>query len=66
MINLFLIYLIVGFIHMFLISWVAKRITKLGDPMEYEHGERIMTILVWPIFAFFFWYNFIKTLLGMK
>ena len=66
MISLLLIYLIVGFIHMFLISAVARRITKLGGNVEYEHGERIMTILVWPVFAFFFWYNFIRTLLGMK
>jgi len=66
MISLFLIYLIIGFIHMFLISAVTHRITKLGGDVEYEHGERIMTILVWPIFAFFFWYNFIRTLLGMK
>jgi hypothetical protein len=65
-ISLLLIYLIVGFIHMFLISAVTRRITKLGGDVEYEHGERIMTILVWPVFAFFFWYNFIRTLLGMK
>ena len=66
MISLLLIYLIIGFIHMFLISAVTQRITKLGGDVEYEHGERIMTILVWPVFAFFFWYNFFKTLLDKK
>lgn len=66
MINLISLYLIVGFIHMFLINFITNRITKLGGKIEYPHSERIMVILVWPVFGFVFWYNFFKTLLDKK
>ena len=66
MINLISLYLIVGFIHMFLIGLITKQITKLGGEIEYTHGERIMVILVWPVFGLVFWYNFFRTLFGNK
>jgi len=66
MINVISLYLIVGFIHMFLINFITNRITKLGGKIEYPHSERIMVILIWPILGFIFWYNFFKTLLDKK
>jgi len=42
------------------------RINKLGEDVQYNHVERISTILIWPIFAFFFWYNFFRALFGNK
>lgn len=66
MINLISLYLIVGFIHMFLINFITNRITKLGGNIEYPHSQRIGIILVWPVFGFVFWYNFFKTLLDKK
>lgn len=62
MIEIITLYLIIGFIHMFLIGFITKQITKLGGEIEYTHSERISIILVWPVFAFFFWYNFFRTL----
>lgn len=66
MINLISLYLIVGFIHMFLIGFITTRIKKLGGDIEYTHLERIMIILVWPVFGLVFWYNFFRTLFGNK
>lgn len=51
---------------MFLIGLITKQITKLGGDIEYTHGERIMIILVWPVFGLVFWYNFFRTLFGNK
>lgn len=66
MIKILLLYLTTGFIHMFFIQLVMIRIKKLGGKIEFDHGERIMTVLVWPVFSFMFWYNFIRTLLHKK
>lgn len=66
MIEILLLYLIIGFIHMFIINLVVMRINKLGEDVQYNHVERISTILIWPIFAFFFWYNFFRALFGNK
>jgi len=51
---------------MFLINFITNRIIKLGGKIEYPHSERIVIILVWPIFGLVFWYNFFRTLFGNK
>jgi hypothetical protein len=41
-----------------MIELVRLRITKLGKEISITHGNRLAVILLWPIWAFFFWYNF--------
>lgn len=58
-----LLYLTIGFLHMFLIDLVRMRIRKLrGREISITHGNRIALILIWPVWAFFFWYNIFREL----
>lgn len=66
MIELLLLYIIIGFIHMFIITLIIMHIKKLGSNLEFTNLEKIFTILVWPVFSFVFWYNFIRNFLDRR
>jgi hypothetical protein len=57
------LYLILGFIQLFIIDLVIFRIKQLGKVISITHSNRLAIILIWPIWTFFFWYNFFKELI---
>ena len=58
-----LLYIIIGFVQLFTIELIRFRMSKLGKEISITHGNRLAVILLWPIWAFFFWYNFFRELM---
>lgn len=60
------LYLIYGTINIFIIEWVLDFVDKrieggMENKIEFTTPLRIIMILLWPIFTFVFWFNFIKS-----
>lgn len=62
------IYMMIGLVNTFIIDWwhnVLVRITKENFE-QYNNWERLVLIMVWPLYGTIFWFIFWKNIFKRK
>jgi hypothetical protein len=61
-------YLLVGGLTLFVMDYVVTKIADLKDDpsRKFTNMERIIILLLWPIYGWVFWFNFIRAFFGRK
>jgi hypothetical protein len=61
-------YLLVGGLTLFVMDYVVTKIADLKDDpgRKFTNMERIIILLLWPIYGWVFWFNFIRGFFGRK
>jgi hypothetical protein len=45
-----------------IIDYMVTKVAKLFDNPPFTNSERVVVLLLWPIHALTFWYNFFKSI----
>ena len=45
-------------------DYAVTKIAKLLDKQPFTNMERLVVLVLWPIYTFVFWYNFLKSFFG--
>ena len=64
-----LLYLFWGVVNIFTIELILDYVDRkvgLDRKVEFTNFNRLILILLWPIYTFVFWYNFFKSLFENK
>lgn len=64
MFNYILYYLIVGITNLAIMDYFINKLVELMDDRKpLTNMERVVILILWPIYSTVFWYNFFKTLI---
>ena len=64
MFNYILYYLIVGITNLAIMDYFINKLVELiDDKKPLTNVERVVILILWPIYSTVFWYNFFKTLI---
>jgi hypothetical protein len=64
MFNYILYYLIVGITNLAIMDYFINKLVELMDDKKpLTNMERVVILILWPIYSTVFWYNFFKTLI---
>jgi len=55
-------YLLIGGLSLMVMDYMVTKVAKLLDKQPFTNTERIVVLVLWPIYTFVFWYNFFKSL----
>jgi len=55
-------YLLIGTLSLIIMDYIVTKVAKLFDKDPFTNGERLVVLLLWPIYTLVFWYNFFKSL----
>ena len=61
-------YLLVGALNLLVVDYVLTKIADLkGDPhRKFTNLERGLVLILWPIYGWVFWFNFMRGLFGRR
>ena len=57
-------YFLIGTFSLIVMDYMVTKVAKLLDRDAFTNGERLVVLLLWPIYTIVFWYNFFKSLFG--
>lgn len=59
-------YLLVGGVTLLVMDYVVTKIADLKDEpnRKFTNAERIVVLLLWPIYGWVFWFNFMRAFFG--
>ena len=57
-------YFLIGGVSLMVMDYMVTKVAKLLDKEPFTNGERLAVLVLWPIYTFVFWYNFIKSFFG--
>lgn len=55
-------YFLIGGISLMVMDYMVTKVAKLLGKEPFTNGERLVVLLLWPIYTIVFWTNFIKAL----
>ncbi len=55
-------YFFIGVINTMILDYMVTKVAKLFDKPPFTNLERVVVLLLWPIYALTFWYNFFKSI----
>lgn len=59
-------YFLIGTLSLMILDYMVTKVAKALDKETFTNWERVMVLLLWPIYTFTFWYNFFKSLFENK
>jgi len=61
-------YLLVGGLTLFVMDYFVTKIADLKEEpnRKFTNMERIVVLLLWPIYGWVFWFNFIRAVFGRR
>jgi hypothetical protein len=59
-------YFLIGGLSLMVMDYMVTKVAKLLDKDPFTNVERLVVLLLWPIYTFVFWYNFIKSFFGNR
>ena len=59
-------YFLIGTLSLMIMDYMVTKVAKVFDKEPFNNAERVIILLLWPIYTFVFWYNFFKSLFENK
>ena len=59
-------YFLIGALSLMVMDYAVTKIAKLLGKEPLTNMERMVVLLLWPLYTFVFWYNFIKSWFGNR
>lgn len=64
MFKFILYYFLIGSVQLIIMDFFINKLAELMDDKErLTNKERLIVLILWPIYAIVFWFNFIKSLI---
>ena len=59
-------YLLIGTFSLMIMDYMVTKVAKLLDKEPFTNYERIIILILWPMYTIVFWYNFFKSFFGNR
>ena len=59
-------YLLIGTLSLMIMDYMVNKVAKILGKEPFTNMERIIILILWPMYTIIFWYNFLKSFFGNR